>query len=135
MNGNELISNIHWIAVVVLTVLSFLIGFIWHRPFLFGKSWKKENNPDDKPVKINVPLVFGGTAVLHFLALAGLSAVVSGRGAITGLTAGLGVSIVWILPAMGGTYLFASRSIKLLSIDTGMYIFMFTISGAILGLW
>lgn len=74
MNCNELISNIHWIAVAVLTLLSFVIGFIWHRPFLFGKSWKKENNPDDKPVKINAPLIFGGTAVLHFLATAGLSA-------------------------------------------------------------
>ena len=45
------------------------------------------------------------------------------------------ISIIWIVPAMSGTYLFANRSIILLAIDAGMYIVLFSVSGFILGIW
>jgi NADH:ubiquinone oxidoreductase subunit 5 (subunit L)/multisubunit Na+/H+ antiporter MnhA subunit len=63
MDLNSLSSNFHWIPAIVLTIFSFLIGFSWQQPFLFGRTWKKENNPDNAPIKINAPLIFGGTAV------------------------------------------------------------------------
>jgi NADH:ubiquinone oxidoreductase subunit 5 (subunit L)/multisubunit Na+/H+ antiporter MnhA subunit len=135
MNLHDLISNVHWIPVIVLTIFSFVIGFLWHQPILFGKSWKNENNPDNIPVKINAPLIFGGTAIVHFIAIMGLSAIISGQGAGNGLLTGFLVSFVWILPAMTGTYLFANRSIKLLAIDGGMYIVLFSLCGLILGIW
>jgi hypothetical protein len=135
MNLSELISNIHWLPVIVMTIFSFMLGAFWHRPFLFGKIWEAENNPQHIKRKVNAPLVFGGTAVMHFIALAALGAVVAGTGATHGLLTGLLVSVVWIFPAMAGTYLFASRSVRLLLIDAGMYILLFTISGWILGIW
>jgi len=135
MKLNTLISVIHWIPVIVLTLFSFVIGFLWHQPFLFGRIWKQENNPDNLPVKINAPLIFGGTAVAHFIAILSLSAIASGKGAINGMVTGFLVSAVWILPAMTGTYLFASRSMKLLAIDSGMYMVLFTLCGLILGIW
>jgi hypothetical protein len=135
MNLNSLISNVHWIPVVVMTIFSFVVGFLWHQPILFGKTWKKETNPNNVPVTINAPLIFGGTAVVHFIAIMSLSAVVSGHGTIEGILSGLLISVVWILPAMTGTYLFANRSIKLLAIDSGMYIVLFSLCGLILGIW
>ena len=133
MNITTLLSNIHWFPVIILTIGSFVIGFLWHQPFLFGKTWEKENNFDKS--KINAPLIFGGTAVMHFIAIAGLSAVVSGLGGVNGLVAGLLISLVWVLPALTGTYLFANRSLKLLAIDAGMYIVLFSVCGLILGVW
>ncbi len=135
MNLIDLIANIHWIPVIVLTILSFVLGFAWHQPFLFGKAWKRENNPTNAPVKINAPLIFGGTAILHFVAIASLSALSAGLGAMVGFTNGLFVSIAWVLPSMGGTYLFANRSLKLLAIDAGMYTVVFSLFGLILGVW
>jgi hypothetical protein len=135
MNFTDLLSNIHWIPVIVTTIISFAIGALWHATFLFGKAWKKENNPGNIPVKINAPLIFGGTAIMHFLAISGLSAVVSGKGGLDGIKIGLLISLVWILPAMSGTYLFANRSLKLLAIDAGMYIVLFSFSGLIIGTW
>lgn len=135
MNLLSLISNIHWIPVIVLTIFSFALGAFWHSSLIFGKTWKKENNPNNIPVKINAPLIFGGTAVMHFLAVCGLSAVASGTGGATGLVDGLLISLIWILPAMAGTYLFANRSLRLLAIDAGMYIVLFSIAGYILGIW
>jgi len=135
MNVADIISNIQWIQVFILTIFSFLLGTLWHQPFLFGTIWKKENNAQNINQKINAPLIFGGTAIMHFLSISGLSAFASGKGGTEGLFVGFFISIVWILPAMAGTYLFANRSIKLLGIDSGMYIFLFTISGYILGIW
>jgi hypothetical protein len=135
MNLYILISTIHWIPVIVMTLFSFVIGTFWHRPFIFGKVWAKENNPNNDKTKINAPLVFGGTAIMHFLTISGLSAVVSGLGGLIGLEIGFLISVVWILPPMSGTYLFANRSLKLLAIDAGMYIILFSFSGFILGIW
>lgn len=135
MNVSDLISNINWLSVIVLTVVSFVIGFAWHQPFMFGKIWKQANNPDNLKIKINAPLIFGGTAVMHFIAIAALSAVISGTGAVSGFLIGSLVACVWVLPTMAGTYLFASRSVKLLFIDAGMYIVMFSFFGLILGAW
>ncbi len=135
MSISGLFSNVHWFAVIVMTVFSFALGAFWHAPFMFGKIWTKENFPGDKEQKVNVPLIFGGTAIFHLIALISLSAIVSGRGLMNGLLTGLLISIVWIIPTFGGTYLFANRSLKLLAIDTGMYVVLFSLSGLVLGVW
>jgi hypothetical protein len=118
-----------------MTIFSFVLGAIWHQPFLFGKIWNQENYPGNIKPKINAPLIFGGTAIMHLLAISALSAVVSGMGGMDGLLTGLLIALVWILPAMSGTYLFASRSVKLLAIDAGMYLVLFPLSGLVLGTW
>jgi len=33
------LDNINWIAVLVGTVVSFLVGWAWYSPLLFGKKW------------------------------------------------------------------------------------------------
>lgn len=135
MNLCGFISNIHWLPVIVMTLFSFMLGALWHQPLLFGKTWLSENKLTDPKSQLNIPLIFGGTAVLHFLALAALSAVVSGQGGTNGFIFGLMISLVWIFSSLGSTYLFAGRSLKLLAIDAGMYIVLFSVSGWIMGIW
>lgn len=36
---NELTEGVSWIGVVVSFVLSFLLGWLWYSPKLFGKQW------------------------------------------------------------------------------------------------
>lgn len=36
---SELTSNVNWLAVIVGTIVSFLIGWLWYSPMLFGKKW------------------------------------------------------------------------------------------------
>ncbi len=118
-----------------MTLFSFILGAFWHSRIMFGKIWTKENYGEKVPDKSNAPLMFGGTAFFHLLAMIGLSAVASGQGAVKGLLTGILIMLVWILPAMGGTYLFASRSTKLLAVDTGMYLILFSIAGLVMGAW
>jgi len=129
------LSDIHWLPVLVMTVFSFILGSLWHTNFLFGKTWTKENYGEDDPKKGNIPLMFGGTAVMHLMIMATLSALVSESGGMKGMLTAFLVSFFWVFPVMAGTYLFAGRSVKLLVIDAGMYVFLFTISGLVLGIW
>lgn len=135
MNLSLLWSGIHWIPTLVMTLLSFAIGALWHSRILFGESWKKLTGYPENPGKINLPLIFGGTAFLHALAMAALSGLISGSGPVNGMLTGMMIAAAWILPAMGGTYLFANRSLKLLAIDAGMYLVLFGLAGAVLASW
>jgi O-antigen/teichoic acid export membrane protein len=36
---NELTAGVSWIAVVVSFVASFMLGWLWYSPMLFGKKW------------------------------------------------------------------------------------------------
>ncbi len=36
---SEITAGVDWIAVIVGTVLAFLLGWLWFSPLLFGKKW------------------------------------------------------------------------------------------------
>lgn len=36
---SDVAANVNWIAVAVGTVVSFLLGWLWYSPALFGKKW------------------------------------------------------------------------------------------------
>jgi hypothetical protein len=135
MELSKAISEINWLAVIVVTVLSFVLGALWHSPVLFGKTWSKEIKRD-KDQKIDFKLIFGLSLVANFAALVMLAAFVGKNStAFQGLIDGLLISIFWIASSIGVTYLFATRSLKLFLIDAGYYIVFFPIAGMILGAW
>jgi Protein of unknown function (DUF1761) len=35
----EITANVNWLAVIVGAVLSFLLGWLWYSPVLFGRKW------------------------------------------------------------------------------------------------
>lgn len=132
----SMIENVNWVPVVVSTILSFVLGALWHSPFLFGKAWTREVNPAHEKSGVHFGMVFGLSALLHFVALTALAALI-GRdsNAAMGLLTGLIVSIVFVTTTIGVTYIFAARSIKLFLIDAGFYIVFFSIAGLIIGVW
>ena len=48
---NELFEGVNWIAVIIGFVLSYLLGWLWYGPKLFGKTWAEG---------VGVSLVEGG---------------------------------------------------------------------------
>ena len=129
-----LFFNIHWVTVIGTTVAAFLIGVIWHLPFLFGKIRDREAHPDGART-INKPVVFILTLLFYLIAFANLSLVVSGTGAISGLLTSLQISIVWVATAIGVTYLYAGRSWRLIAIDSSLYVVLFSFGGLALAIW
>jgi Protein of unknown function (DUF1761) len=52
---NEITTNVSWLAVIVGAVLSFLLGYFWYSPMLFGAKWAegsgvKLNTADKMPM-------------------------------------------------------------------------------------
>lgn len=132
----SMIEHVNWIPVVVSTILSFVLGALWHSPVLFGKAWTSEVNPSHEKSGVHFGMVFGLSAVLHFIALTALAALIGkDSNAAMGLLTGLIVSIVFVSTTIGVTYIFAARSIRLFFIDAGFYIVLFSIAGLIIGLW
>lgn len=130
---STVLSTVHWLPVIGVTVLSFVIGAIWHLPFLFGRVWAKETNPDGAGRKVNRLLVFGFSGILLLIAFTNLSLVVAGTGAFSGLLTSLQISVVWVATAIGTIYLFSGRSWRLMAIDSGLYIVLYSLGGLALG--
>jgi len=131
----DILSGINWLAIIVVTVFSFILGALWHSPVLFGKIWAKEINRDSNQ-KVNFKLIFGLSALANFATIVAL-AVFIGKNAtlFDGFLKGLMVSIFWVSSSMAVTYLFASRSLKLFLIDAGFYVVFLSIAGMVIGLW
>ena len=128
-------SNINWLAVVVVTILSFVLGALWHSPFLFGKTWARETNRNSDQ-KVNFLQLFGFSAIAHFASTIALAAFLGNNSnVLSGLSAGLLISIFWVSTSIAVTYLFANRSMKLFLIDAGFYVVFFSVAGIILGAW
>lgn len=125
--------QINWLAVIVVILLSFVLGALWHSSLLFGKAWKAESGFQQEKVKPT--LIFGGSAIAHLIAVTALAAVIGTQDAVHGLLSGLFISVCWIATSMGATYLFATRTLKIFLIDAGFYVVFFAVAGLILGAW
>ncbi len=137
MNSTFHCTDINWLSVIVVTILSFPLGALWHSKKLFGKAWTEDARPVfDSSKKGSSLKLFGPSAVLHFIAVTGLDMVIGpGATAVSGLLTGLFISILWVTTSLAVTHLFAGRSFRLILIDAGFYVVFFSLAGLILGAW
>jgi hypothetical protein len=136
MNSCPLVE-INWLSVVVVTIISFSLGALWHHKKLFGKAWNEDAKPVfDASKKSSFITLFGLSALLHFIAIAGLDYFIGADAtALSGLFKGLFVSIGFIFTSIAVTHLFVGRSFRLILIDAGFYVVLYSIAGLILGAW
>ncbi len=130
--------NISWVATLLAAFAGFAIGGLWYGP-LFGKLWQRESGLSDEEInRSNMPLIFGGTLVLNLIAAFILGHILStyGRpGLYTSTLVGFGIGLGPIATAIGVNYLFARKSLKLFSIDAGYWTLLYTVMGAIFGIF
>lgn len=129
--------QINYIAVAAAAASAFVIGGVWYSPILFGKIWMQETALNDEMLRRrNMALVFGGSFILSLLIAFNLAAFLAGPPNLTwGMTAGALAGIGWVAMAMGITYLFEKRSMKLFLVNAGYHAVTFVIMGGILGIW
>ena len=124
---------ISWVAVAVCTVVAFVLGGLWYGP-LFSKPWMAEHNIDKDTFKprYSKGVMFSITILLNFIAAVVFSAFL-GPAPAMGLAIGAGVStgLCWVAPALAICHMFSSRSVKLILIDAGFPVAMFTAYGVI----
>ena len=127
---------INWWAVLVATVLAFVLGGVWYGP-LFGKAWmdalgvtEEEIEPSPRPFIISF-----FTALLTAIVLAWLIVVTGMTGLAGGALLGLITGIGFIATAMASDSAFCGWSLKLFLIQSGYRVLYSIIMGAVLGAW
>jgi hypothetical protein len=136
MDFQQALESINYLAVLVAALSAFVIGGLWYS-VLFAKAWMVENGFTDESLKnSNMAMIFGGSFVLSFI-ISFILVLFLGpeRDAVFGATAGFMAGFFWVATAMGITYLFERKSLKLFFINAGYHIITFTVMGFILGIW
>ncbi len=130
------LSTLNFFAVLVAALSSFVIGGLWYSPILFGKAWMAENGFKDDDLQGGMGRTFGLSFVLSLIIAFNLAAFLGSEATFSwGLTAGALAGIGWVATAIGITYLFERKSMRLFLINAGYHAVTFTIMGGILGLW
>lgn len=129
-------SAVNWLAVIVGTVLSMVLGFLWYGP-LFGKLWLKLIGKTEEEIEAD-PTVYIKTAVAAFITMLVLNMVVVAFGATTfvaGLLAGgfiffgLGATTTFVYTSFEGP----SEKVWLLYAEYQLLVFL--IMGGIFAIW
>jgi hypothetical protein len=128
--------EINWLAVLAATVAAFVLGGLWYSPVLFGKKWQAAAGLSDEQVASgNMPLIFGGSFVLAFIASAMFAMFLGPNPSLEfGLGAGASAGLCWVATSFGINGLFQREPVALVLINAGYHTLQFTLIGLILGL-
>jgi len=129
-------ADVNWLAVVVATVATFVLGGLWYGP-LFGKLWMRASGMTEEELKRGNPgKIFGVSFVLQLIAAIVLAMFI-GPDATPGFAtmAGMSVGLFWVGMGFGVVYLFEHRPFSHWAVNAGYQTVAFTIMGAILGFW
>ena len=115
----ELTNNVNWLAVVVGFAVSFVLGWLWYSPRLFGKKWA-EGVGIDMSQTAKMPAGAMIAQALGTFMLAWIVGVTATNDAL--LTIVLFVLTYIVLQIAGG--LFTKKSTGAIAIDAGFILAM-----------
>ncbi len=127
--------SINWLAVGVATILAFVLGGLWYSPALFGKVWQTDTGLTDDVLKQrSMAKVFGVSFLLELLIFINMAYFLGPAADLTfGLTAGFATGFGFIAMALGVTYVFEGKPLRLFLVDAGYHVVACTIGGAVIG--
>ena len=154
----------NFLAILVAALSSFVVGFIWYNPKVFGTIWMREIGiTEEKARQSNMIKVFGLTFVLAFmLAFFMPTIVIHQVGAVQlaggdatdpafltymqahgenfrtfkhGALHGFMAALFIVLPVIGTNALFEQKSFKYVAITTGYWVIVMTVMGAFICGW
>lgn len=141
MQYTEALAQINWLAVVVATLVAFVIGGVWYSPKVFGDTWKSLLGKKATTMNgTNLTHLMGYAFALTFISLVVLAVVMyaigssvlsAGQGLLFGLIVGAGLVAVCI----GINYTYEQRRLKLWLINSGYIVTYFAVAGMIIGAW
>jgi hypothetical protein len=134
----ELFTSLNWLAVIVATIVYFLLGALWYSPMLFANVWMKLRNLSEEDIDGPNPVIFLYSFILQFIAVTSLAlflAAMNVEGAVNGAIIGFGAGAGILFTLAGTTGIFSETPMKLHFIDNGYHIVGLVICGIILGWW
>jgi hypothetical protein len=126
-------ANANFLTILVAASTGFLIGGLWYGP-LFGKAWMAENGFTEAQLRSgNMLKIYGLTfafSVLSAIFLGHLLAFFETNARST-LMISVGISLGYIIPAIGTNYLFSRKSGRLFAIDAGYWLVFYAAMGLV----
>ena len=138
----DAIASLNYVALLAVTVVGFMIGWLWYSPVLFAKAWIAEMKFTEESMKEAARKGMAGYFIRGFLytllGTFGLAVLINAHGS-TGALAGVKFGLFVGVTIAGGRLLNASvwenRSMRLMGITLGHEVVLFIVQGAILGVW
>ena len=130
-------SKLNYLAIVVATLSTFMLGGLWYSPALFGKIWMRECGlTEEKLKKANMAKIYGLAFILSFIMAFNLAVFLSDSSDIVwGMTAGALAGIGWVAMSFGVNCLFERKSLAYFLINAGYFSVAFIIMGGIVAVW
>ena len=115
----------NWLAIGVGTAAFFVVGAVWYTA-LFGRAWQREVGLSDEQLKAgaNMPMIFGLCFLLEFVVVMTLGHLFArldpNPRATMMIATGFGLAVM--SPAIGITYLYMRKPLRLFLIDAGHFV-------------
>ena len=135
---NTYLAQLNLIALIVSTVIYFILGSLWYSPALLGKTWLKYQKTNPHEGKGHLPLILSATFVLSFIVCTGLAFLVVKTEVDTllgGLKLGALCGFAFVFSTSAVNAMFDKKPLTLLLIDAGYHITGILISAVILAIW
>lgn len=132
--------QVNYLAVLVCSVVTFLLGALWYSPLLFAKKWVALLGKTAEELKqASNPMMYVIGFITGVISCFAISCVVSAAGATTVVNGALIGILCWFGFAGATSYNnqvnFVGKPAGLWAIDSGYNLASFIIAGAILAVW
>jgi hypothetical protein len=139
------VVDVNYLAILVSSVLSMVLGSIWFGP-LFGKQWMKlmkftkesMSGMNSSEMGKLYGLQFLGSLIMNFVLAHNLvfaSSYLGESGISAGLQTGFWTWLGFFVPATLAGFLWEGKSFKLWVLNQGYYLVLLLTSGVVLALW
>lgn len=134
------LGNVNWWAVILATLVGWILGALWYSPALFAKPWMKAMGVKPKAMQDANAMPFVASAGLTFIAAAALATLMCAldftswqQGAVFGAIVGL----VFVAGLATLHCLFDKRkgAPTIYFIDTAYDVVLLAVVGGIIGAW
>ena len=129
----------NWLALIVAALSTLAVGFVWYNPRVMGTAWMKETGmTEEKAQQGNMPLIFGLSAVMAFIAAMYLNAWISSDEVVSmqsGAFKGVLTALMIGMPVLVTNSLYELRSLKYMLINIGYWVVALAVMGLIIGVW
>ena len=130
---------INWKAVLLATLVSFVLGALWYGP-VFGKPWMRSLGIDPgvarQAPRIGLRRMLSISFILEWIMAICMAYFIGDKAdAMHGALYGLLTGLPWVASAIAVNSLYEQKSMAYIFITGGYWTVVFTLMGLILGAW
>ena len=134
--------SVNYLAAIVAAVVSFIVGWLWYSPKLFGNAWmaasgiKKSDIAKSKKKGMITSMVAGFIVQVVMASVLGVFiSATGGSGWLEGLNTGFWAWLGFVATIGLGIVIWEGKPMKLFWINSLHWLVALLIQGAILGAW